>query len=115
MRPEWRPLLRVAVLLAGLLLALSAMPQQKSSPRADHPELTAEQKVQLRDLQYQITKVEATMMQLQLQFQQLQQQHEQLTKQLNEEIEKVKKGVDPKQWVFDVEKLEFVPAAKPGS
>jgi predicted nucleic acid-binding Zn-ribbon protein len=113
MRPEWRPLFRVAVLLAGLLLALSAMPQQKSSPRADRPELTAEQKAQLRDLQYQITKIEATMMQLQIQFQQLQQQHEQLSRQLRDEIEKVKKGVDTKQWVFDAEKLEFVPSASP--
>jgi TolA-binding protein len=92
----------------GGVLAVGAVAQQTK------PTVSDAEKARLRDLQYQITKVEATMMQLQLQFQQLQQQHEQLSKQLNEEIEKVKKGVDPKQWVFDVEKLEFVPAAKPG-
>jgi uncharacterized protein HemX len=99
----------IVSLFLGALLAVGAVAQQTK------PTVSDAEKARLRDLQYQITKVEATMMQLQLQFQQLQQQHEQLTKQLNEEVEKVKKGVDPKQWVFDVEKLEFVPAAKPGS
>jgi uncharacterized protein HemX len=99
----------IVSLFLGALLAVGAVAQQTK------PTVSDAEKARLRDLQYQITKVEATMMQLQIQFQQLQQQHEQLTKQLNEEIEKVKKGVDPKQWVFDVEKLEFVPAAKPGS
>jgi uncharacterized protein HemX len=98
----------IVSLFLGALLAVGAVAQQNK------PTVSDAEKAKLRDLQYQITKVEATMMQLQLQFQQLQQQHEQLSKQLNEEIEKVKKGVDPKQWIFDVEKLEFVPAAKPG-
>jgi septal ring factor EnvC (AmiA/AmiB activator) len=113
MRPEWRLLLRVAVLSSGLLLVLSALPQQKPAPKAGRPELTSEQKAELRDLQYQIAKVEAQLLQLQIQYQQLQQQHKDLTDRLAILVSKVTASVDHSKWVLDTEKLEFVPSASP--
>jgi chromosome segregation ATPase len=97
-------------MLLGALLAGGALAQQTK------PTISDADRARLRDLQYQMAKIDAQMMQLQVQFQQiqlqaqqLQKQREELSKQFDDEIKRIEKSVDLKQWRLDTEKLEFEP------
>ncbi|HKO43322.1 MAG TPA: hypothetical protein VJU84_08530 [Pyrinomonadaceae bacterium] len=81
------------------------------------PELTPEQLLKIRDLQYSQAKVVLEMRQLEARYKELQQQGATLQHELDRAVTDGAKsaGVDLDKWIFDTDKLKFVtrPNAKP--